>query len=550
MLDEIALLFLGSAFAGGHSDHALAAAALRPERANGGSLDEAAVSNADDASFVGDQVLHVDLCFVRHDLSQPRRAEFVANFAQLLLDDLQNSLLLRQDVTEVFDRSDYLFVFLLDFFPFQAGQLIEAKVENFVGLLFAEGVAAFYEPRRAANDDADLFHLSLGEIECEQFHPRFLAVGRLANDADEFIQVFECDQITFQRFGALLSLSQFKARAPQDHLAPMLDVAGVGFLEREQLGAAVIDRQHQGREGTFHRGEFVKIVNDDFRVGVPFQLDHDAVILIRPTAHVADVRDHYTLHQLRDALDQRSPIHAVGNLRDDNLLPAAFEFFHAGFAAHLDAAPSGLKILADSVDAADDASGGKIRALHMLHQFIEGDVGVVDLRADSINDLRQIVWRNVGRHADGNAGAAVDEQIWKRGGENGGLGARFVVVGDEVHRLLVHVGHHCGAQMSHARFGITHGRWRIALHRTEVPLAIHERFAHGPGLRHVDQCGVDHRFAVRMIIAARIAADFSAFAMLASREKSQVVHGVENSPLRRFQAVPSVRQRPGNDDRH
>ncbi len=167
---------------------------------------------------------------------------------------------------------------------------------------------------------------------------------------------------------------------------------------------------------------------------------------------------------MRDAFDQRSSIYAVRNLSDDNLLPAAFEFFHARFAAHLDAAPSGFEILADTVDAADDTSGGKIRAFHMLHQFIEGNVGIVDLRADSIDDFRQIVRRNVGRHADGNARAAVDQQIWKRGRENGGLCAGFVVVGDEVHRLLVHVGHHGSAQMSHARFGVTHGRRRIAFH--------------------------------------------------------------------------------------
>ena len=72
MLDEIALFFLGRAFARGHADHAFAAAPLRAERADGGALDEAAVRDADDAAFVGDQIFHVDLAFVRHELGQAR----------------------------------------------------------------------------------------------------------------------------------------------------------------------------------------------------------------------------------------------------------------------------------------------------------------------------------------------------------------------------------------------------------------------------------------------------------------------------------------------
>ena len=72
MLDEIALVLFARAFARGHADHAFAAAALRAEGADGGALDEAAVRDADDAAFVRDQVLHVDLAFVGDQLGEPR----------------------------------------------------------------------------------------------------------------------------------------------------------------------------------------------------------------------------------------------------------------------------------------------------------------------------------------------------------------------------------------------------------------------------------------------------------------------------------------------
>ena len=108
-----------------------------------------------------------------------------------------------------------------------------------------------------------MLDLSFGEFECEQFHARFVAIGRSANDADEFVEIRQRDQITFERFRALFRLAQFEARAAQHDFAAMLDVSRVCVLEREQLRSAVIDRQHDDRERTFHRGVLVEVVNDD-----------------------------------------------------------------------------------------------------------------------------------------------------------------------------------------------------------------------------------------------------------------------------------------------
>ena len=68
---------------------------------------------------------------------------FVADFAQLFLNDGENARFFRQNIAQIFDRVDQLFVFLVNLFPFESGQLIQAKIENLVCLVFAEGVAAF-----------------------------------------------------------------------------------------------------------------------------------------------------------------------------------------------------------------------------------------------------------------------------------------------------------------------------------------------------------------------------------------------------------------------
>ena len=70
-----------------------------------------------------------------------------------------------------------------------------------------------------------MFDLAFGKFECEQFHSRFIAIGRSADDANEFIEIRERNEITFERFGALFGLAQFEAGAPQYDFAPVIDVA-------------------------------------------------------------------------------------------------------------------------------------------------------------------------------------------------------------------------------------------------------------------------------------------------------------------------------------
>ena len=70
------------------------------------------------------------------------------------------------------------------------------------------------------------------------------------------------------------------------------------------------------------------------------------------------------------------------------------------------------------------------------------------------------------------------------------------------------------------------------------------RLAHRPRLGHVHERRVNHRFAVRMIITAGVAADFRALAMLPSREQREIVHRVKNAALRGLQgrrARPAAR---------
>jgi hypothetical protein len=294
----------------------------------------------------------------------------------------------------------------------------------------------------------------------------------------------------------------------------------------------------------------VEIVDDDFRQRLAFELDDDARVLVRLVADRRDVRDDLGIDQLRDAFDEHRPVDVVRDFRDDDLFAPVLEFLAGHPAPHPDAAAAGLGVLLGARETADGAASGKIRAFDMRHQALDRDVRVVDLRADGVDDLTEIMRRNIGRHADGDAGAAVDKQVGESGREDGRLGPRLVVIGDEIDGVLLHVVHQRGAEMGEPRLRVPHGSGRIALDRAEISLAVDEPFAHRPGLRHVDEGRVNDRFAVRVIIARRIAADLGAFPVLPARKERQIVHGEQNAPLGRFQAIAGVGQRARDDDRH
>ena len=293
-----------------------------------------------------------------------------------------------------------------------------------------------------------------------------------------------------------------------------------------------------------------EIVDDDLRVRIALEVNDNARVFVRLIADRADVRDDLVVHQIRDARDEYRAVHVVRNLRDNQLLASALHFYHADLAAHPHRSFSRVEVALKSRRSENLASRREIRAFHMLHQPVNRDVRVVNLRADAVNDFGQIVRRHVRRHADRDAGAAIHEQIRERRRQHRRLGARLVVVRDEIHGVLFHVVHQRRAEVLQARLGVTHGRRRVALDAAEIPLPLDEHFAHRPRLRHVDERRVNRLVAVRVIVAHRLADDLRALQRLARRRHAQLGHRKKNAALRGLQPITRIRQRAGNDDGH
>ncbi len=96
--------------------------------------------------------------------------------------------------------------------------------------------------------------------------------------------------------------------------------------------------------------------------------------------------------------------------------------------AHDDAAAAGQVGVADAGPPEDDAAGREVGALDDLEELLVRDVRIVDDRDDALDDLPEVVRRDVRRHADGDAGGAVHEEVRELRGKDRRLLARLVVV--------------------------------------------------------------------------------------------------------------------------
>jgi hypothetical protein len=193
---------------------------------------------------------------------------------------------------------------------------------------------------------------------------------------------------------------------------------------------------------------------------------------------------------------------------------------------------------------------GKVRPRHDLQQLLQRQRRVVDQRQAGVDDLAQIVRRDVGGHAHRDSPRAIDQQVRNARRQNHRLLLPPVVVGLEVDRVLLDVGQERGSGARHAALGVAHAGRRIAVDRAEVPLAVDERHAHGERLRHAHQGVVDRLVAVRVEAAQHVADHARALGVALVGRHPELVHRVQDAAVHGLQTVARVRKRARDDHAH
>ena len=163
--------------------------------------------------------------------------------------------------------------------------------------------------------------------------------------------------------------------------------------------------------------------------------------------------------------------------------------------------------------------------------------------------LGRIVRRDRCRHADGDAGRAIGQEVREGAGQDDRLLVLLVVGRAEIDRVLGDAFEQRGRDLGHARFGVAHGGGVIAVDVAEIPLPVDQRIADREILGETDQRVVDRLVAVRMELAHHLADDAGAFGETLVGIEAQEPHRVHDAPVDRLQPVAHVGQRAVHDRR-
>ena len=406
-------------FLGPHAAHADAAAPLAAVGVERDALDVVVQGEGDDDVFFGDEVFDVHFARVKGDLRAAFVAVFVAHFDELVFDDGEDFRAVGEDAFEFFDQFQYLLVLLFDFLALEAGEALEAEVED--------GLCLF-----------------LGEFEAvHECRARDVCGTAFADGGDDGVEVVEGDGESFEDVGACLCLRQFVLCAPRDDGFLMVDVVLKDVLEVHDDGLSVDEGEHDDAEAVLQLGVFVELVEDDVRRAVAAQFDDDAhAAAVGFVAQVGDAVDLFVADEFGDFFDEACFVDLIREFGDDDARFAIAHRFDVGACAHFDDAASCGVCLADFLGAEDEPCGREVGSLDDAHEFVDGGVGVVDEHEGAVYDLDHVVRRDVGRHADGDARGAVDEELREFRGEDGRFFLRAVVVVRKVDGFLVDVAQH------------------------------------------------------------------------------------------------------------
>src|SRR5216684_2211059 len=532
-------------------------------------LDVAGMADGDQHLSVGDEVFELD--FV--DLVDNLRAAVVAvsflYFLQLASDDLLQLFVAGEDFFQLGDVLADGFQFLENFVDRELREAMELQLEDGVDLdgsqarssatsgrfafqgaelvLAAVELHAFEFFGLAVFGDGDVL---LGEI-FEQVFLGFGAAGRSADDADDVVKMVERDLVADQNVFALAGFAQLVDSAAANNFDAVIDEQLDERDETKLAGLSGNDGQQDHAKRFLHLRVLEKIVEDELRFFAALDFDDDAHAFARGfVAHVGDAFDFFRLYQFRDAFDQPGFIHLVGNFGDDDVVAVLGSRFNGGFGAHGEAAAAGAVRGLNAFAAGDVRAGRKIGARNNFQDFLQRCVWLFHQQNRGVHDFPQIVWRNVGGHADCDAARAIDQKIWNARRQHHRFFAGLIEIGNEINGFFFQVGQNIFADFRQARFRVPHRRGWIAINGSEISLSIDQRVAHVEVLRLPHQRRVNHRFAVRMVVAGSVAANFCALAVAAIGGQAQIVHGHQDAALHRLQAVAHVGERARDDYAH
>ena len=366
---------------------------------------------------------------------------------------------------------------------------------------------------------------------------------------DDLVDEIEGLEETLDDMGPASGLIEAVLGPTGDDLDLVVDVGDQRITQVERARDAVDECHGVDREVGLQRCALVEVVEDDECGRVALETQHQAHLALgRLVVQLGDAVELAVVDEFLHLDDELVRAHLVRQFGDhDEVAPGAL--LDLGLAAQLDGATAGPIGVHDPLAAHDERPGGEIGTLDELHEVVRCGLGVGEQMVHRVDDLGEVVRRDVRGHADGDALGTVHQQVGETAGENHRLLELTRVVVDEVDGVLVDVGEHVERHRSETTFGVAGGGRRL-VERSEVALRVDERMTQAERLPHADECVVDRGVAMGVVLAHDLTGDTGAFHRGPVRERAQVVHAPEDAAVHRLEAVAGVGECTRHDDRH
>ena len=384
-----------------------------------------------------------------------------------------------------------------------------------------------------------------------QSFARLARIGRRPDGLHHLVDIRDGDGQTAEDVAPLPRLAQQVGGAPGHYILAEIDEGRQEAPQGQCFGPPAVEGEHVAAEIGLHRGEAEKLVHHHFGGGVALQLHHDAhAAAVGFVLHMGDAVDLLFAHLFRDLFDHRGFVHLIGNLVDDNGVAVLADLLHPGLGAHDDAAAP-LKVgFARAGTAQHDPARGEIGAGDVFDQLFASQVRVFDQRQRGIDNLAEVMGRDVGGHADGNTARTVDQHVGIARGQNRRFTVLAVIVVLKIDGIAVDVFQQILRGLFHPHFGVAIGGGLVAIHGAEVALTVEQHEAHGKVLRHAHQRVIDRRVAVGVVFTHGLRHRARGFAVRLVVRVSGFMHRVKDAAVHRLQPVAQVRNGPADDDRH
>ena len=156
---------------------------------------------------------------------------------------------------------------------------------------------------------------------------------------------------------------------------------------------------------------------------------------------------------------------------------------------------------------------------------------MVDEMNDGVANLSGVVRRDVRRHANGDAGRAVNHQVGQARGEHYRFAQGSVEVIYEVNGVFVDVDEHLFGDGAQPRFGVAHGGGRVVIHASEVALTVNQRQTHREVLREPHHRLIHGVVVMRVILAEHLTHKARALLVSLCGAHAQLIHCVQDAAL-------------------